>query len=181
MRSLLIGLSLALTGAVAAAQPTPVARPCDADEPRRRICAIDDSLRSALVRADTATLARLYADDLSTTNYRGVRSTKPGLLRAVGSGVLRFDTLVVRERTAAVRGDTAVVEGTMHPVARGVEGAHPLEVGYVRTYVRRDAGWQLLRATIRAVARPPNPSRGEGNETYVDMSALLDRVTCSAP
>ena len=44
----------------------------------------------------------------------------------------------------------------MHQVARGAEGAHPLEVGYVRTYVRRDAGWQLLRATIRAVARPPN-------------------------
>jgi ketosteroid isomerase-like protein len=156
MRSIFVSLALVFTGAVARAQRAPVARPCDVDEARRLICAIDDSLRSALVRADTAALARLYADDLVTTNYRGAQSTKLGLLRAIGSGALRFDTLVVHQRTVEMRGDTAVVDGTMHQVARGAEGSHPFEVGYVRTYVRRGAGWRLVHATIRAVARPPN-------------------------
>jgi len=156
MRSLLVCLTLVFTGASARAQRVPVARPCDFDEARRRICALDDSLRAALVRADTAALAKLYSDDLLTTNFSGAHSTKPVLLRAIDSGALRFDTLVVHQRTAELRGDTAVVDATMHQVARGAEGAHPLEVRYVRTYVRRGADWQLVRATIRAVARPPN-------------------------
>jgi ketosteroid isomerase-like protein len=156
-----VALVLSLAGSVAHAQDAQdaqVALGCDADEARRRVCAVDDSLRSALVRADTATLSRLYADDLLTVNYRGVRSTKDGLLRAIGSGALRFDTLLVRRRTTAFHGDTAVVTGSMHQVARGPEGAHPLEVGYVRVYIRHAGGWRLVRATLHAADRSPNES-----------------------
>ena len=42
--------------------------------------------QSALVRADTPALARLYADDLVSTNYRGVRSTKATLIAAIAAG-----------------------------------------------------------------------------------------------
>lgn len=158
MRSVAVAFALYLAGHVARGQEASAARACDADEARERICAVDDSLRSALVRADTAVLSRLYADDLMTTNYRGVRSTKAALLRAIGGGALRFDTLLVHRRTAEFHGDTALVAGSMHQVARGPEGAHPLEVEYLRTYVRRGDAWRLLRATIRAAARPPNES-----------------------
>jgi hypothetical protein len=58
----------------------------------------------------------------------------------------------------ACHGDTAVVVGSMHQVARGSEGAHPLEVLYLRTYVRRAGRWQLVRATSRDGVRPPNGS-----------------------
>ena len=155
MRSVTVALALSLAGPIIHAQGASAARPCDIDDARRRICAIDDSLRSALVRADTTVLSRLYADDLVTTNYRGVRFRKEALLRAIGAGALRFDTLLVRHRTAEFHGDTAIVTGSMHQVARGPEGAHPLEVDYFRTYVRRAGSWQLVGATIRAAARPP--------------------------
>ena len=69
MRIVLLAFALALSRSAARAQPSPVAPSCDADESRRRICAVDDSLRDALIRADTTTLARLYADELLTTNY----------------------------------------------------------------------------------------------------------------
>jgi ketosteroid isomerase-like protein len=164
MRSVGVALVLALVGRAARAQDASAARACDADEARRRICAVDDSLGAALVRADTAALSLLYADDLLTTNYRGVSSTKAGLLRAIAGGTLRFDSLVVHRRTAESHGDTAVVTGTMHQVARGAEGAHPLEVQYRRTYVRRAGRWQLVRATIRAAAQPPNESLQLTNE-----------------
>jgi hypothetical protein len=119
MRSVTVALALSLAGPVAHAQQASAARACDADEARRRICAVDDSLRSALLRADTTLLSRLYADDLLTTNYRGVRSTKEGLLRSIGGDALRFDTLVVHQRTAELHGDTAIVAARMHQVARG--------------------------------------------------------------
>src|SRR5690349_20085779 len=83
--------------------------PCAADLVRERVCAVDDSLGIALVRADTAAIARLYADDLVSVNYRGVRLTKPMLLAAIGAGRLRFDTLRARNRALEVHGDTVLL------------------------------------------------------------------------
>ena len=126
---------------------------CSADAVRQQVCDVDDSLRTALLRADTAALARLYAEEVRTTNYRGVTSTKSMLLHAIGSGTLRFDTLQVRQRSVEVHGDSAVVAGSMHQVAAGPEGNHPLEIDYRRTYVRRDGRWQLLATVIRSANR----------------------------
>ncbi len=78
----------------------------------------------------------------------GVRSTKPMLLDAIGTGRLRFDTLEVLQRRFGLRGDTAVVVERVHQVASGTEGRHPLEVNYRRTYVRRGNSWKLLAAVI---------------------------------
>ena len=128
--------------------------PCDADAVRRRVCAVDDSLGTALVRADTSALARLYADDLVSTNYRGVRSTKAVLIAAIAAGRLRFDTLQARDRTVEVYRDTVLLVERMHQVATGPEGRHPPEVDYRRTYVRREDRWQLVAAVI-GVAPPP--------------------------
>jgi ketosteroid isomerase-like protein len=121
---------------------------CESDPVRRRVCAVDDSLGMALIRADTAALGRFYADELLSVNYRGVRSTKTMLLGAIAAGRLRFDTLQVLERGVDVRSDTAVVMEHMHQVATGTEGRHPLEVHYRRTYVRRGSLWQLVAAMI---------------------------------
>ena len=127
--------------------------PCGADVVRQRVCAVDDSLGIALVRADTAAIARLYADDLVSINYRGVRSTKPMLLAAIGAGRLRFDTLRARNRALEVYGDTVLLLQRVHQVATGPEGRHPSEVDYRRTYVRRADHWELVAAVI-AVAAP---------------------------
>jgi ketosteroid isomerase-like protein len=117
------------------------------------VCAVDDSLGVALMSADTAALARFYADDLLSVNYRGVRSTKAMLINAIAAGRLRFDTLAVLQRGVDVRGDTALVAEHMHQVATGAEGRHPLDVNYRRTYVRRGGQWQLIAAVIALV--PP--------------------------
>jgi ketosteroid isomerase-like protein len=108
----------------------------------------------ALVRADTSTIARLYADDLVSINYRGVRSTKPMLLAAIAAGRLRFDTLQARNRTVEVKGDTVLLLERMHQVATGPEGRHPPEVDYRRTYVYRDDRWQLMAAVIGVAPAP---------------------------
>jgi ketosteroid isomerase-like protein len=121
---------------------------CDTDAVRRRVCAVDDSLGIALVRADTSALARLYADDLVSINYRGVRSTKAMLIGAIGAGRLRFDTLQARDRSVEVYGDSVLLMERMHQVATGPEGRHPTEVDYRRTYVRRNNRWQLVAAVI---------------------------------
>ena len=149
-----IALLLCLSAArIGHAQPASKA-PCSADVVRQRVCAVDDSLGTALVRADTAALARLYADDLVSINYRGVRSTKAMLIAAIAARRLRFDTLQARNRTVEVSGDTAVLQERMHQVVTGAEGRHPPEADYRRTYVRRGDRWQLVAVLIEA-APPP--------------------------
>ena len=128
--------------------------PCDADDVRRRVCAVDDSLGRALVRADTSAVAQVYADDFVSSNYRGVRSTKTMLIAAIAAGRLRFDTLQARDRTLEVYDDTVVLRERMHQVARGLEGRHPSEADYRRTYVRRETRWQLVAALIGRVPAP---------------------------
>ena len=129
------------------AQAEPSA-PCDADSVRQRVCAVDDSLGMALIRRDTSALARLYSDDLATINYRGVRSSKAAIIAAVGAGRLRFDRLQPSQRAVTLRGDTAVLTERMHQVATGLEGRHPEDVDYRRTYVLRADRWQLVAAVI---------------------------------
>ena len=179
MRPILMLWAASLAGTAAQAQKAPVAQACDSDAVRRSICAVDDSLRSALVRADTLVLSRLYADDLMVTNYRGVRLTKGMVLGAIGGGTLQFDTLRVHERTVELRGDTAVVVGSMHQVARGPEGPHPLEVSFWRAYVRRGDSWQLVRTTIRAAARPPGKQLLLTELNTGPESASIGVIPCS--
>src|SRR6478609_4907724 len=132
LRLVLAFLLLAGGGRRGLAQERVAGAPCEADPVRKRVCALDDSLGMALLRADTAALGRFYADDLLSINYRGVRSTKPMLLNAIATGLLRFDTLQVLQRRVDIRGDTAEVAEHMHQVATGVEGRHPPEVNYRR-------------------------------------------------
>ncbi len=153
LRLVAVFLLLAGAGRRGLAQERVAGARCDADPVRKRVCALDDSLGMALLRADTAALARFYADDLLSVNYRGVRSTKPMLLNAIATGRLRFDTLQVLERRVDIRGDTAEVAESMHQVATGVEGRHPPKVNYRRTYLRRGSRWQLIAAVIGLDAR----------------------------
>ena len=149
-----IVIACAIAGAATVTRAQGISRaPCDADGIRRHICAVDDSLGAALVRADTSAIARVYSDDLVTINYRGARLTKPILLAAIGTGRLRFDTLTSSNRIVEVSGDTAVLLERMHQVATGPEGRHPTEVDYRRIYVRRQTGWQLVAAVINVA--PP--------------------------
>jgi ketosteroid isomerase-like protein len=114
------------------------------------------------VGADTAELARLYADDLVSVNYRGMRSTKAMLIAAIAAGRLRFDTLQARERTLEVSGDSVLLMEHMHQVATGAEGRHPAEVDYRRTYVRRKDRWQLVIAVIEVVSSRSDVRVGSG-------------------
>ena len=149
----LIGLVLCVAAArTSQAQHRPSA-PCDADVVRQRVCAVDDSLAIALIRADTVAIARLYADDLISVNYRGARSTKPMLLAAISAGRLRFDTLLARNRNLEAYGDTVVLLEHMHQMVSGPEGRHPPEVDYRRTYLRRSDRWQLVAAVISVPPR----------------------------
>ena len=110
-----------------------------------RVLAAEDRRFAAMIRADTAALRVLLADDLAYTHTTGAKQDKSALLRSLGGGELRYRSIEPTERVVRLMGaDGAVVVGRSN---MRVEAGGPLRVfsiRYVAVYRREADGWRLL-------------------------------------
>lgn len=143
---------LSLVAILQAAGSVPVrAAGCDANDRARSLCAVEKQLTDALARNDAAGLSQIYADDFQLINFRGKRLDKTAVLSAITSGALRFDSLTASEVEIRIYGETGVVTGIQHQVARepGGDGqAHPGNVRFTHIYVLHDGRWRLVSSQI---------------------------------
>jgi hypothetical protein len=119
----------------------------------RALLAFEDARFAAMVRADTAWLRNALADDLSYAHSSGRRDTKAQFLEAIGSGTLRYEEFIPRERQARLLGGAAAaVVGLAH--ARVISAGQPVEldVRYLAVYVRSEGQWRLLAWQTTRVA-----------------------------
>ncbi len=115
---------------------------------RSQNCSIlrDEERRfEAMMRRDTAALARWLSADLSYRHSNGLLEDKAAHLQAIASGALIYER-ILRDSAQVVRyGRTAVVSG----VARvaGALRATPFEVrlSYLAVYRKKRGCWQLTR------------------------------------
>ncbi|GAC1480292.1 MAG: hypothetical protein NVS1B4_25360 [Gemmatimonadaceae bacterium] len=133
---LLLGLFSARGSTVEAQSPAAGATAEDA------VRAVEMSRAQALLRADTAALSRMVADEFFEIARFGQLRSKADNIRDIGSGDLRlpsvrYDSLVVR-----TYGDVAVLRGIADNTgtARGLPFAG--RIRYTRIFVRRDGRWQ---------------------------------------
>ncbi len=96
----------------------------------------------ALVRADTATLERMWADDYSFTNPGGNVMNKAGYIGALKSGGLKFETLDITDTQIRVYGDAAVVTGRATVKGKGGNQDINDQIRYTSVYVKRQGQWQ---------------------------------------
>jgi len=121
--------------------------------------AADSGRNVALRTADTAALARLYADDFLMITSAGQIRTKRDQLRDIGSAVVQHQGPVERILHLTLAGDVAVVQGESDPRTLTTGGHVDLQRRrYTRVYVRREGRWQLL-ATHISVVTAPTPDR----------------------
>ncbi len=113
--------------------------------------AAEDSVRTVelsraqtLMRADTAALSRMVADEFVEISRLGQLRTKADNIRDIASGDLRlqsvkYDSLVVR-----IYGAVAVLRGIADNAGtfRGFSFAG--KIRYLRIFVRRDGRWQAV-------------------------------------
>jgi len=106
--------------------------------------AVELSRGQALLRADTAALSRMVADEFIEISRLGQVRTKADNIRDIGSGDLhllsvKYDSLVVR-----IYGDVAVLRGIADNsgTMRGFPFAG--KIRYLRIFVRRDGRWQAV-------------------------------------
>jgi len=112
--------------------------------PEDSVRAVEMSRAQALLRADTAVLSRMVADEFVEISRLGQLRTKADNIRDIGSGDLhllsvKYDSLAVR-----VYGDVAVLRGIADNTGtmRGFPFAG--KIRYLRIFVRRDGRWQAV-------------------------------------
>src|ERR1019366_1004330 len=117
----------------------------------RQILALHEAGDRALMAADLAVLARIFADDYVQYNEAGTAFTKQDVLNNFQTGTIRYPSIVSTGRKIRVFGDTAVVHGSESDEVE-VNGKR-FAVRYVYLDVLRkfDGEWKLVASQL---ARP---------------------------
>ncbi len=121
------------------------------DNDEQQILALHEAGDRALMSADVALLAQIFADDYVQYNESGKAFTKQDVLESVRSGAIRYPSIVSTGRKIRVFGDTAVVHGAESDEVES-EGKR-LSVRYVYLDVLRkqNGEWKIVASQL---ARP---------------------------
>ncbi len=121
------------------------------DNDEQQILALHEAGDRALMSADVALLAQIFADDYVQYNESGKAFTKQDVLESFRSGAIRYPSIVSTGRKIRVFGDTAVVHGAESDEVES-EGKR-LSVRYVYLDVLRkqNGEWKIVASQL---ARP---------------------------
>ncbi|MPY93330.1 MAG: DUF4440 domain-containing protein [Acidimicrobiia bacterium] len=99
---------------------------------------------AAMVAKDTATLAELFAEEMSYTHSNAAVDTKASFLAAIEQRRFDYRTVTCSDRSSVVVGDTARLTGRAEiDVVAGGREVH-LNARFTVVYARRDGRWQFL-------------------------------------
>jgi uncharacterized protein (TIGR02246 family) len=106
----------------------------------------------ALIAADEAELARIYADDYVQYNESGDASTKQDLLHNLKSGKTRYLSITSTGRRIRVLSqDVAIVHGSEEDDVEQGGQRFPVSYVYMDVVVKRKGNWQIVASQL---ARP---------------------------
>jgi hypothetical protein len=127
--------------ALIAAAPAPAPAASRGDEAAARTVVL--ARFDAALRADTAALERLLADDLEYCNFRGECESKSQYIGEVKSGALKYHSIKGDVERVKLFADTAAVTGKVIAQATrdGVE--RTIHASFLALLVWRDDRWQL--------------------------------------
>lgn len=106
--------------------------------------AFEDARFAAMVKADTAALARMLADDLIYVHSTGSLETKDEFLNAIGARTLRYMSFMPEERRVIVlNSSSAVIVGRVRGTVMLKDRQADLDARYTGVYHRVGDGWKL--------------------------------------
>lgn len=149
-------------GVVAACQREPPAPAASADAVRVEITQLEERLRQGMARADTTVLASLWAPEYLSTSAVGHTSTRAEALMAFGAGMVRLDTVTIRDLEVRPYGGAAVSLGFMDWSGVAAGSRFSSTVRFQHVWVNSDGAWRLVASqlTNQPTASPRSaPSR----------------------
>ena len=122
---------------------------------------IEDEIKSlekeraaAVIKADTATLEKLTADDYILINANGQMMDKQQTMEAIKTGQIKIASNDLSDLKVRVYGNTAVVTGksTVKGTLSGTEVNGPIL--FTRVYVKKNGHWQAVAFQQTRVSQP---------------------------
>ena len=117
----------------------------------QQILALHEAGDKALMSADVAALAQIFADDYVQYNEAGKAFTKQDVLNNFRSGAIRYPSIVSTGRKIRVFGDTAVVHGSESDEVEADGKRFSVRYVYLDVLRKRDGVWKLVASQL---ARP---------------------------
>jgi uncharacterized protein (TIGR02246 family) len=114
----------------------------------QQILALHEAGDRALMTANLAVLAEIFADDYVQYNDAGQAFTKQDVLENFRSGAIRYPSIVSTGRKIRVLGETAVVHGSENDeVEAGGQRFH-IRYVYLDVLQKRDGKWKLVASQL---------------------------------
>ncbi len=117
----------------------------------RQILALHEAGDRALMNADLAELARIFADDYVQYNEAGKAFTKQDVLDNFRTGAIRYPSIVSTSRKIRIFGDTAVVHGSESDDVEVNGKRSAVRYVYLDVLRRCEGEWKLVASQL---ARP---------------------------
>jgi uncharacterized protein (TIGR02246 family) len=103
----------------------------------------------ALIAADEAELARIYADDYIQYNESGDASTRHDLLQNLKSGKIRYLSMnSTGRRVRMLSEDVAIIHGSEEDDVEQGGQRFPVRYIYMDVVVKRDGRWQIIGSQL---------------------------------
>src|SRR6266481_8236327 len=117
----------------------------------QQILALHEAGDRALMNADLAALAQIFADDYVQYNESGKAFTKQDVLNNFRTGAIRYPSIVSTGRQIRLFGDTAVVHGTESDEVESDGKRFSVRYVYLDVLRKRNGEWKLVASQL---ARP---------------------------
>jgi ketosteroid isomerase-like protein len=117
----------------------------------QQILALHEAGDKALMSADVALLAQIFADDYVQYNESGKAFTKEDVLNNFRTGAIRYPSIVSTGRKIRLFGDTAVVHGAESDEVESDGKRFSVRYVYLDVLRKHNGEWKLVASQL---ARP---------------------------
>lgn len=124
------------------------------DRAAQEINQLESQRITAMVAADTATLNRILADDLTYTHSTGRTESKAQFIASIKSGAIRYQTFNRDDVSVRTYESAAVVTGTAKVKVTSGGQEQAFLIRFVDVYVKRKGSWQMVAWQSTRLAQP---------------------------
>jgi uncharacterized protein (TIGR02246 family) len=107
--------------------------------------------RQAIIDADSATLAKLYTDDYTFTNGRGMFLSKEDRLQNIETGATDLESVEVSDREVRIYGNTAIDTNQVTLKAKYSGQAASGVYRHLAIWVKQGGRWRLAANQITPI------------------------------
>ena len=118
------------------------------DHDEQQILALHEAGDRALMSADLAVLAQIFADDYVQYNEAGKAFTKQDVLESFRSGAIRYPSIVSTGRQIRVFGDTAIVHGAESDEVESDGKRFSVRYVYLDVLRKQNGEWKIVASQL---------------------------------